>query len=194
MEISSQDITEILNVLMNDRSSLVSYTLDFMSPPKLISLITPLSPLNKKRFLRDLRSGKVKQICVLIAEYEYASDIQSAMVFAENERFLSSSSMDASALDEKTRIERYTPKSWESIKANSIYDDLMEYRDVFPESVPCYLSYLRQRYSSRKRRETGFEVPCHEAVDTSSWTSTSDRQMLWRSLSSRPCEGVHLST
>ena len=95
--------------------------------------------LEQKRFLRDLRSGKFKQICVLVAEYEYATDIRSAMVFAENERVLSSSSMDENFLDEKTRIKRYTPQSWGSLKTNPLYDDLTEFRDVFPETVPCEL-------------------------------------------------------
>ena len=72
--------------------------------------------LEQKRFLRDLRSGKIKQICVLVAEDEYVTDIQSGMVFAENESVLSSSSMDESVLDEKTRIERYTSQLWESLK------------------------------------------------------------------------------
>ena len=89
--------------------------------------------------MRDLRSGKVKQICVLVAEDEYVTDIRSAMVFAENERVLSSSSMDESVLNEKTRIERYTSQSWESLKTNPLYDDLTEFRDVFPETVPCEL-------------------------------------------------------
>ena len=47
--------------------------------------------------------------------------------------------MDESVLDEKTRIERYTSQSWESLKANPPYDDLMEFRDVFPEALPCEL-------------------------------------------------------
>ena len=92
--------------------------------------------LEQKRFLRDLRSEKVKQICVLVAEDEYVTDIRSAIVFAENERVLSSSSMDESGLDEKTRIELYTSRSWESLKTNPLYDDLTEFRDVFPETVP----------------------------------------------------------
>ena len=95
--------------------------------------------LNQKRFLRGLRSGKVKQICVLVAEVEYVSDIRSAMVFAGDKRVLVTSSMDESVLDEKTRIDRYTSRSWESLKVNPRYDDLMEFRDVFPESVPCGL-------------------------------------------------------
>ena len=47
--------------------------------------------------------------------------------------------MGESALDEKTRIERYTSQSWESLKTNPLYDDLTELRDVFPETVPCEL-------------------------------------------------------
>ena len=90
-----------------------------------------------KRFLRDLRSGKVKQICVLVTEDEYVIDIRMTTLFAENERVLSISSMDKSVLDEKTRIERYTSQSWESLKANPLYKDLIEFKDVFPESVPC---------------------------------------------------------
>ena len=47
--------------------------------------------------------------------------------------------MDESVLDEKTRIERYTSQSWESLKSNPLYKDLVEFKDVFPESVPCEL-------------------------------------------------------
>ena len=139
VEISSQETTETLNVLVNDGSSKDTYQLDLIAPPKTTSEIIQLPTLKQKRFLRDLRSGKVKQICVLVAEDEYVTDIRSAMVFAENERVLSSSSMDESVLDEKTRIERYTSQSWESLKTNLLYDDLTEFRDVFPETVPCEL-------------------------------------------------------
>ena len=66
--------------------------------------------LEPKRFLLDLRSGKVKQVCILVTEDDYVTDIWSASVFAESERVLSSSSMEESVLDEKTRIERYTYK------------------------------------------------------------------------------------
>ena len=139
VETSSQEETETLNVLVNDGSSVGAYTLDLIVPPKLTSEITQLPTLEPKRFLRDLRSGKVKQICILVTEDEYVADIRSAVVFAENERVLSSSSMDESVLDEKTRIERYASQSWESLQANPLYKDLIEFKDVFPESVPCEL-------------------------------------------------------
>ena len=65
------------------------------------------------------------------------TEIRSATIFVENERVLSSSSMDDSVLDEKIRIERYRSQSWESLQANLLYNDLIEFKDVFPESVPC---------------------------------------------------------
>ena len=58
-------------------------------------------------------------------------------MFTETERVLSSSSMDESVIDEKTRIERYETQSWKSLQANPLYKDLIEFKDVFPESVPC---------------------------------------------------------
>ena len=45
----------------------------------------------------------------------------------------------AGASIEKTRIERYTSQPWESLQANPLYNDLIEFKDVFPESVPCEL-------------------------------------------------------
>uniref|UniRef100_A0AAV1TGL1 Reverse transcriptase n=1 Tax=Peronospora matthiolae TaxID=2874970 RepID=A0AAV1TGL1_9STRA len=58
-------------------------------------------------------------------------------MFIKNERVLSSSSMDEGVLDEKTRVERYDSQSWESLKTNQIYEDLVEFKDVLPETVPC---------------------------------------------------------
>ena len=125
--------------MVNDGSSVGAYTLDLITPPKLASEVIQLPTLEPKRFLRDLRSGKVKQICVLVTEDEYVTDIWSDVVFAENERVLSSSSMDESVLDVKTQIERYSTQSWESLKGKPLYEDLIELRDVFPEEAPCEL-------------------------------------------------------
>ena len=136
MEVSYHEMTETLNVMVTDGSSIDSYTLDLIAPPKLTLEITQLPPMNQNSFLRDLCSSKVKQICVLVAEDEYVSDIRSVMVFAEDERVLSRSSIDESFLDVKTRMERSTSQSWKSLKANSLYDILMKFRDVFPEVVP----------------------------------------------------------
>uniref|UniRef100_A0AAV1UYB2 Uncharacterized protein n=1 Tax=Peronospora matthiolae TaxID=2874970 RepID=A0AAV1UYB2_9STRA len=133
-----QEITETVNVLVNDGSSVGTYTLDLVTPPKSASEVVKLPTLEYIRFLRDLLSDKIKQICVLFTDEKYAADIRSA-VFTELERVLSSSSMDESVIDEKTRLERYTSQSWESLKTNHLYKDLVEFRDVFSESVPCEL-------------------------------------------------------
>uniref|UniRef100_A0AAV1UGU8 Reverse transcriptase domain-containing protein n=1 Tax=Peronospora matthiolae TaxID=2874970 RepID=A0AAV1UGU8_9STRA len=135
----SQESTETLNVLVNDGSSVGAYTLDLVTPPKSASEVVKLPTLESNRFLRDLRSNGIKQIYVLVTEDEYVADIRSAQVFAENERVLNRSSMDDSVLDEKTRIERYTSQLWEYLKTNPLYKDLVGFRDVFPESVPCEL-------------------------------------------------------
>ena len=116
-----------MNVLVNDGSSVGAYTLDLIAPPKLTSEITQLPTVEPKWFLRDLRSGKVKKICVLVTGNKYVTDIPSAVILAENERVLSSSLMDESVLDEKTRIERYTSQSWESLQANHLYKNLIKF-------------------------------------------------------------------
>ena len=94
MKKGSQEETKRLNVLVNDGSSVGASTLDLIAPPKSTSEISQFPTLEPKRFLRNLRSGKVKQICVLVMEDEYVTDIRSAVIVAENERVLSSSSMD----------------------------------------------------------------------------------------------------
>uniref|UniRef100_A0AAV1UW30 Uncharacterized protein n=1 Tax=Peronospora matthiolae TaxID=2874970 RepID=A0AAV1UW30_9STRA len=142
-DVFTQAITESINVLVNDGSSVGAYTLDLVTPPKSASEVVKLPTIESKRFLRDLRSDKIKQICVLVTEDEYIADIRSAQVFAENERVLSSSSMDESVLDEKTRIDRYTSQSWESLKTNPLHKDLVEFRDV--SRNPCHASCPRTK-------------------------------------------------
>ena len=132
VEIGSQEEIESLNVLVNDETSVGAYMLYLIAPPKLTSEITHLPTLKPKRYLRDLRSGRFKQICVLVAEDEYVTYIRSAVLFAENEQVLSSSSMDESVLDEKTPIERYTSQSLESLQANPMY----KYFDRIQGCVP----------------------------------------------------------
>ena len=51
-----------------------------------------------------MRSGKVKQIGLLVAEAAYVTDIRSAVVFAENERVLRISLNGEIVLNEKNRI------------------------------------------------------------------------------------------
>uniref|UniRef100_A0AAV1VB97 Uncharacterized protein n=1 Tax=Peronospora matthiolae TaxID=2874970 RepID=A0AAV1VB97_9STRA len=138
-DVFSQETTETVNVLVNDGSSIGAYTLNLVTPPKSASEVVNLPTLESKRSLRDLRSDKINQICVLVTEDECVADIRSTEVFTENEQVISSSSMDESVFDKTTQTERYTSQSWESLKANPLYKDLVELRDVLPESVPCDL-------------------------------------------------------
>ena len=45
-----------------------------------------------------------------------------------------------------------------------LYKDLIEFKDVFPESVPCELP----KNKGTRKAQTGLEVLCHEAVATES--------------------------
>ena len=93
-----QEETETFNVLVNDGSSVGAYTLDLIATPKSTSEITQLPTLELKRFVRDLRSGKVRQICVIVMKDEYVTDIRSAVLSPENERVLGGSLTDESVL------------------------------------------------------------------------------------------------
>ena len=73
---SSQEKTEPLNVLAHGKSSVGAYTFDMVVLPELTSEITQLPTLEPKRFIRDLHSGKVYQICVFVAEDEHVTDMR----------------------------------------------------------------------------------------------------------------------
>uniref|UniRef100_A0AAV1UV96 Uncharacterized protein n=1 Tax=Peronospora matthiolae TaxID=2874970 RepID=A0AAV1UV96_9STRA len=120
-DVFSQESAETVNVLVNVGSSVGAYTLDLVTPPKSGLEVVKLPTLECKRLFRGLRGDKIKQICALVTENEYVAKIWSAQVFAENERILSGSTMNNSVLDEKTRIERYTSQSWESLKTNPLH-------------------------------------------------------------------------
>ena len=77
VDVTYKKVSETLNVLVNDGSIVGAYTLYLIMTPKLTSDILQLPTFEAKRFLRDLRSGKVKQICVLVTEDEYVADIRS---------------------------------------------------------------------------------------------------------------------
>lgn len=87
--------------------------------------------LEPKRFLQDMRSSKVKQLCVILSEHDCVTDIRSELIFTDNERFLSSLSMDESLLDEKGRIQRYTSQPWESLTTNPSHESSIIYKHVF---------------------------------------------------------------
>uniref|UniRef100_A0AAV1TQE4 Uncharacterized protein n=1 Tax=Peronospora matthiolae TaxID=2874970 RepID=A0AAV1TQE4_9STRA len=57
-----RESTDTANVLVNDGSSVGACTLDLVTPPKSASEVVKLPTLESKRFLRDLRDDKIKQI------------------------------------------------------------------------------------------------------------------------------------
>ena len=63
-------MTKTLKVLVNDISSVLVCTLDWVAKLDLTLEITHLTALELKRILRDLHRGKSKQIRVLIKEDE----------------------------------------------------------------------------------------------------------------------------
>ena len=53
------------------------------------------------------------------------------MSFAEDKQALSNSPMNESVLDLKIPFNLYTPRSWISLMANSVYEDLIKVENVF---------------------------------------------------------------
>ena len=128
--------TLTLNVIVSDGSKVGKTTLQLDSPPTTAKELLELPVLEHKRFLRELRKGDFTQVCMLVVDDEHA---KCPLHFAIEECLCSSSSMDESVLDEKTKKERFASQSWESLKSNPLFEDLWEFRDVFPEAVPCEL-------------------------------------------------------
>uniref|UniRef100_A0AAV1T7I4 Uncharacterized protein n=1 Tax=Peronospora matthiolae TaxID=2874970 RepID=A0AAV1T7I4_9STRA len=87
-DVFSLEITETVNVLVNDGSSVGAYTLDLVTHPNSASEVIKLQALESKRFLQDLHSVKIKQIRALVTEDENVADIRSAQVFNEKQQAL----------------------------------------------------------------------------------------------------------
>jgi len=83
--------------------------------------------------MKEIRSGKIEQLCVIINNDDHVENVLNC------EQLRTSSSMDIDVLDDKTRIERYEAQSWDALKDNTLYDDLREFKDVFPDQIPCEL-------------------------------------------------------
>ena len=66
MDVTTQEVIETFNVVTNTESRVGAYTLNLIVPPKLTSEFLQLPTLEPKRFLRILRIGQVKQLCVIV--------------------------------------------------------------------------------------------------------------------------------
>lgn len=134
--VSPSEETMTLNVIVNDGLKVGKATLELESPPSTAKELMELPVLQHKVFLKQLRKGDFTQVCMLVVDDEHE---KCPLHFATDECLCSSSSMDESVLDEKTKRERFASQSWESLKSSPLYEDLWEFRDVFPEAVPCEL-------------------------------------------------------
>jgi RNase H-like domain found in reverse transcriptase/Reverse transcriptase (RNA-dependent DNA polymerase)/Integrase zinc binding domain/Retroviral aspartyl protease/Chromo (CHRromatin Organisation MOdifier) domain len=144
-----------IDVMVNDGTRVGKATLELESPPMTASEVVKLPELESKEFLRQLRKGKFTQVCMLVVHDEHApfshaneganksictsSSMDAHALESADDYICTSSSMDESVLDDKTRKERFESQSWESLKSNPLYEVLWEFRDVFPEAVPCEL-------------------------------------------------------
>ena len=130
---------ETLNVMVNDGARIGASILTLETPPKEASELVKLPELDQKHFLRELRRGKIAQLCI-ITPLEEHTDLRAALASTEVD-IRSSSTMDESVLGEheQTRIERYEAQSWDALKGNPVYDILWEFKDVFPDEIPCEL-------------------------------------------------------
>lgn len=99
------------------------HKLKVQDPPCSLSRVLSLEEMSEKKFLRDLKAGEITQVCMIVAE-------------ADHEEINTSSNMDFEVLEEKTRIERYEAQSWEALKGNPVYKLALEFKDVFPDTVP----------------------------------------------------------
>ena len=88
------------------------------------SLLT-LEILDFEEFLDNLKEGDISEIAVLTASPKL-------------EELNSSSTMDESVL-ESTKTSRFESQGWDNLKNSPFYDLLWEFRDIFPEKVPCRL-------------------------------------------------------
>jgi hypothetical protein len=78
-------------------------------------------------FLKKLKQRSFEQVCMIVRD-----DLSS-------EDLMSSSTMDPSVLDQRTKIERFESQSWEALKANPVYELALKYKCNFPEEVPSEL-------------------------------------------------------
>jgi hypothetical protein len=176
---------ELCSVLVNTGSQVGITELELENPPKDVEGLTALPGLSLKKFMKELRAGKITQFCMLTIDGE--SESLAAMTAA------TTSSMDIDVLDDKTKIERYQSQSWESLKTNPFYKDILEFKDIFPEELPCELP-----------KDKGIKheidlVPGTKYCVTRQWPLPREQveaidSVLCRTLQSWPCEREQVSS
>jgi hypothetical protein len=123
----------LCSVLVNDGIQVGKCQLALENPPSKLENLLSLPTMSHKRLMKEIRSGKIEQLCVIINNDDHVENVLNC------EQLRTSSSMDIDVLDDKTRIERYEAQSWDALKDNPLYDDLRDFKDVFPDQIPCEL-------------------------------------------------------
>ena len=137
LPVDAQEVLHHIAVSDGERVGVAQLVLE--NPPTEMAELKALQVMSHKRFMKELKSGKIEQICMIVPSDDHVADIRtlcSAEVFAQT-----SSSMDLDILDEKTRIERYEAQSWDALKDNPVFDVVSDFNDVFPEKVPSELPH-----------------------------------------------------
>ncbi|KAG2763590.1 hypothetical protein PC116_g5544 [Phytophthora cactorum] len=108
-------------------------TIELASPPRDARSITRLPGLSWKNFLRSLKDGELKQIC-LVSDADSASPEVNAVS-------VDRSSRPKSTEPKTAREERFAAQTWEALResGNPVYETAREYADVFPDKIPAEL-------------------------------------------------------
>ncbi|KAE9200098.1 hypothetical protein PF004_g19093 [Phytophthora fragariae] len=127
--------SEILNVVeYSEGSPNQVRSIEVANPPTDAATITRLSGLSWKHFLRDLKAGKIEQVCLLTG-----SDQPDVLANAVSND--ASSSRPKAAEAKSVREARFAAQSWQALQDsnNPVYSLAREFEDIFPEKIPAEL-------------------------------------------------------
>ncbi|KAE9268019.1 hypothetical protein PR003_g31587, partial [Phytophthora rubi] len=127
--------SEILNVVeYSEGSPNQVRAIVVANPPTDAATITRLPGLSWKHFLRDLKAGKIEQVCLLTG-----SDQPDVLANAVSDD--TSSSRPKSAEPKSVREARFAAQSWQALQDsnNPVYSLAREFEDIFPEKIPAEL-------------------------------------------------------
>jgi hypothetical protein len=93
----------LCSVIVNTGSQVGVTELELENPPNTVEGLTALPGLSLKKFMKELRTGRISQFCMLTVEGE--TEGVAAVTAA------TTSSMNIDVLDDKSRIERYQSQS-----------------------------------------------------------------------------------
>ncbi|KAE9276097.1 hypothetical protein PR003_g29154 [Phytophthora rubi] len=127
--------SEILNVVeYSEGSPNQVRSIEVANPPTDAATITRLPGLSWKHFLRDLKAGKIEQVCLLTG-----SDQPDVLANAVSND--ASSSRPKAAEAKSVREARFAAQSWQALQDsnNPVYSLAREFEDIFPEKIPAEL-------------------------------------------------------